>query len=179
MRTQRMGRAASAPWCGSALIPPFSQSAQWLAMPCDLRLAFCVTRRCLRMPVRARPSTRLSQSPLQLQRRWVRLCMTRVVSKVTLRFRRSQSDCLLLHLMHLATWYFADSHRSPPQPAAVREICLHMRRDPNTGYPRMPGWIRWESIALTTINMMKRRSHQVLRRRMLAAGELLYDFGLL
>ena len=66
--------------------------------------------------------------------------------------------------MRLAIWYFADSCRAPPQRTAAREICLHMRRDPNTSYPRMRGRIQRNRSPLTAINMRKRLSHQVLRR---------------
>jgi hypothetical protein len=64
-------------------------------------------------------------------------------------------------------WYFADLCRPPPQLAAALEICLHMRRGPNTRYPRMLGWIQRNRSLLTAIdtpiNMMKRLTHQVLR----------------
>jgi hypothetical protein len=72
---------------------PASLCAHWLVMPCGQRLAVVHRRptaearhrRCLRMPMRARSSIRLSpQSPFQLQRRSARLCMVQQ--------RRVQSD---------------------------------------------------------------------------------------
>ena len=48
-----------------------------------------------------------------------------------------------------AACYFADLRRSPPQQAAAPEICLHMRRDPNTSYLRMRGWIQRNRSPLT------------------------------
>ena len=71
--------------------------------------------------------------------------------------------------MRFAVWYFADLCRSALQRAAAPEICLHMRvrRDPNTSYPLMPGWMQRNRSVLTAINtainMMKRLLHQVLR----------------
>jgi hypothetical protein len=123
---------------------PVSLCAHWLVMPCGPRLAV-VDRgptaearhhRCLRMPMRARSSIRLSpQSPFQLPRRSARLCMMRVVPKVTLEVPEvcTVAACCLL-LTRFAIGYFADVCRSPLQRAAAREICLHMRRDPNTSY---------------------------------------------
>jgi hypothetical protein len=66
--------------------------------------------------------------------------------------------------MRFAVRYFADLCRPQPQRAAAPEINLHVRvqRDPNTSYPRMPGWIQRNRSLLTAINMMKRLSHQVL-----------------
>ncbi len=49
---------------------------------------------------------------------------------------------------------FADLCRSPPQRAAVPQICLHMRRDPNASNPRMRGWILRSRLPLTAINMI-------------------------
>jgi hypothetical protein len=40
MPAKQMRRAASAPWCGSALMGPDSLCAHWLVMPCGPRLAF-------------------------------------------------------------------------------------------------------------------------------------------
>ena len=63
-------------------------------------------------------------------------------------------DCLLLRLARFAICYFAGLYRSLPKRAAAREICLHMRRDPNTSYPRMGRWILRNRLRLTAINMI-------------------------
>jgi hypothetical protein len=61
--------------------------------------------------------------------------MMRVVPKVTLEVPEvcTVAACCLL-LTRFAIGYFADVCRSPLRRAAAREICLHMRRDPNTSY---------------------------------------------
>ena len=129
-------------------------------------------RRCLRMPKRVSSSIRLSQSPLQLSWSWARLRITRVMLEVDLRcqalhsWRRTATPHALCHTVLLCA-DSSDLCRSPPQRAGAREICLHMRRDPKTSYPRMRGRIQRNRLPLTTINTMtrKRRPHpsQVLR----------------
>ena len=81
--------------------------------------------------------------------------MMRVVPKVTLEVPEvcTVPACCLL-LTRFAIGYFADVCRSPLRRAAAREICLHMRRDPNTSYSRMRGWILPNRLRLTAINMI-------------------------
>jgi hypothetical protein len=86
-------RPAVCPLASDALRPKARSSH------CRLRgrhaSAACLCR-CLRMPKRARSSIRLSQSPLQLPRRWARLRMTRVMSEVNLRCRTLHNGGMLL-----------------------------------------------------------------------------------
>jgi len=70
--------------------------------------------------------------------------------------------CYLL-LSRVAIWHFAGLCRSPPQRAAAREICLHMRHDLNASNPRMRGWI--QRCLLTAINSMSRVPQQTLKLR--------------
>ena len=67
--------------------------------------------------------------------------------------------CLLL--TRFAIWHFAGLCRSPPQRAAAREICLHMRHDLNASNPRMRGWI--QRCLLTATNSMNRVPQQVFK----------------
>ena len=174
MRTQQMSRAASAPWCGSALMGPDSLCPLTsYALRPKARFSHCRLagkahhRRCLRRPKRARSSIRRSWSAPQLPRHWIRLCMTSVVSKVSLMRRRS-AQCLraaysVRALSWYFIWYFADLCRSPPQRAAVPQICLHMQRDLTASNPRMRGSI--QRCPLTATNSMNRVPQQTLKLR--------------
>ena len=62
--------------------------------------------------------------------------------------------CVLPRLTRFAVWHFADLCRSPPQRAAVPQICLHMERHLNASNPLMRGWILGSRLPLTAINMI-------------------------
>ena len=72
--------------------------------------------------------------------------------------------CRLL-LMRFAMWYIANQCRSPPERAAVPQICLRMQRDLNAGNPRMRGWIQGSRslFTLTANNAMSRVPQQVFK----------------
>ena len=169
MPAKQMRRAASSPWCGSALMGPDSLCAHWLVMPCGPRLAFhtagYVEGRPPQVPADAEASEVVDSTLAEPAPAAAALGSAPHDSRDVGSESEVPDFAQWWHAaMRFAVRYFADLRRPQPQRAAAPEINLHVRvqRDPNTSYPRMPGWIQRNRSLLTAINMMKRLSHQVL-----------------
>ena len=173
MPAKQMRRAASAPWCGSALMGPDSLCAHWLVMPCRRRPAFHTAGE------RGRHASGPPQVPADAEASGVVDSTLAEPAPAAAALGSAPHDSRDVGsesevpdfaqwwhaAMRFAIRFFADLCRPPPQRAAAPEIFLHMRvqRDPNTSYPRMPGWIQRNRSLLAAINMMKCLSHQVFR----------------
>ncbi len=166
MPTQQRRRAASAPWCGSALkmlLMPLGPIA--CLLPCTRRGG---TPPQVPVPSDAHAPSEVVDSTL-VERAAAAAALGSAVHDV----RRVQSEsevpevctvtaCCLL-LTRIAAWCFAGLCRSLLQRAAARETCLHMRHDLNASNPRMRGWI--QRCLLTAISSMNRVPQQIFKLR--------------
>ncbi len=118
-----------------------AEARQWTQVPADVEASEVIDS-TLAEPI---PTVAAMGSALHTMRRVQSDSEVPEVRKVT-------ACCSLL--TRFAIRYFGDLCRSPPQRAAAPEICLHMRCDPNTSYPRMRSRVQRNRSTSTLINMM-------------------------